>query len=142
LQDIFKQLLDAGCIERSELGVLPLILPAKPNVRKKRQLHRNYALVPLPIIDLKNLLNEGAVVDITEAGVQISGIPTKLGDMKEFLIQADYFADVYPFVFDAQCRWTSESEGGHLLSGYKITSISEGGLQELEKLTSLLTISG
>jgi len=111
------------------------------NGGKRRQLHRSYVFVKLPIYDLENLLNKGTVVDITETGLQISGIPTKVGDIKDFLVQADCFADVYPFVLQAQCQWASKAEDGHLFSGIKITSISEGALEELRKLTRMLTIS-
>jgi hypothetical protein len=81
-------------------------------------------------------------VDISEVGLQISGIPTKVGDTKDFLVQADYFADVYPFVFEAQCQWASKAEDGHLFSGFEITSITEGALEELRKVTSMLALSG
>ena len=71
----------------------------------------------------------------------MSVIPTKAGDTKDFLVQADYFADVYPLVFEAKCKWTPKAEDGLLFSGFEITSVSEGALEELRKLTSLLTIS-
>jgi len=71
----------------------------------------------------------------------MSVIPTKAGDRKDFLVQTDYFADVYPLVFEAKCKWTSKAEDGLLFSGFEITSVSEGALEELRKLTSLLTIS-
>ena len=90
---------------------------------------------------MENLLNKGTVVDISEIGIQISGIPAKVGDTKEFLVQADYFADVYPFIFEAKCKWSSKTEDGHLFSGFEITSIPEGALEELRKLTRMLTIS-
>jgi hypothetical protein len=81
-------------------------------------------------------------VDISEVGLQISGIPAKVGDTKEFLVQADYFADVYPFIFESKCKWTSKAEDGNFLSGFEITSITEGELEELRKITNLLALSG
>jgi hypothetical protein len=141
LQNIFKQLLDAHAIEQRELEPLTSIPHLRINGGKRRRLHRNYVFVNLPIYDLKDLLNKGSVVDISEVGLQISGIPTKVGDTKELLVQADYFADVYPFVFEAQCQWVSKAEDGLLFSGFEITSITDGALEELRKLTRMLTIS-
>ena len=141
LHNIFKQLLDAHAIERSELEPLISIPHLRINGGKRRRLHRGYVFVKLPIYDLKDLLNKGTVVDISEVGLQISGIPTQVGDTKELLVQADYFADVYPFVFEAQCKWVSKAEDGVLFSGFEITSITEGALEELRKLTRMLTIS-
>ena len=50
------------------------------------------------------------------------------------------FNNVYPFIFEAQCRWVSMSEYEKLLSGFEVTSITDGGLEELRKLTRMLTI--
>jgi len=81
-------------------------------------------------------------VDISETGLQISGIPTRFGDTKEFLVQADYFADVLPFVIEARCQWASKAESGRLFSGFEITSISKQAFEELKKLTRALTLGG
>ena len=141
LHNIFKQLLDAHAIDRSELEPLISIPHLRINGGQRRRLHRSYVFVKLPIYDLENLINKGTVVDISEVGLQISGIPAKVGDTKELLVQADYFADVYPFIFESKCKWSSKAEDGNLFSGFEITSIPEGALEELRKLTRMLTIS-
>ena len=142
LHNIFKQLLDAHAIERSALEPLISIPYEQFKIEKTRQLHRGYVFVKLPIYDLGNLINKGTVVDISETGLQVSGIPTNVGDTKNLLVQADYFADVYPFVFEAKCKWVSGVADGLLFSGFEITSITEWGLKELKELTSLLALSG
>ena len=138
LQNVFKQLIDAGAIERGEL--VARHPHERLSIENLRNHHRNYVFVGLPIYDLKNLLKKGTVIDISEVGLQISGVPTNVGDTKDLLIQADYFVDVYPFIFEAQCRWVSMSEYEKLLSGFEVTSITDGGLEELRKLTRMLTI--
>ena len=142
LHNIFKQLLDAHAIERTALEPLISIPYQQFKIEKRRQLHRGYVFVNLPIYDLENLLNKGTVVDISETGLQVSGIPTNVGDTKNLLVQADYFLDVYPFVFEGKCKWISKAEDGNLLSGFEITSITEGELEELRKITNLLALSG
>ena len=142
LHNIFKQLLDSHTLERTELEPLISIPHLRINGGKRRRLHRSYVFVKLPIYDLENLINRGTVIDISEVGLQISGIPTKVGDTKELLVQADYFADVFPFVFESKCKWSSKAEDGNLFSGFEITSITEGALEELRKITNLLALSG
>lgn len=141
LQNIFRQLLDAHSVERSELEPLLSIPHERIDVGKRRRLHRNYVFVKLPVFDLENLLNQGTVVDISEKGFQASEIPANVGDTKQFLVQADYFADVFPFVFEAKCLWSSKVEDRQWFAGFEITNISEQGLEQLRKLTSMLTIS-
>jgi len=80
------------------------------------------------------------VVDVSEKGLRISGIPVTVGSTKEFMVQADEFADVYPFVFEANCQW-STSENDQCLSGLRITKISDGGMAELRKLVDMLTVT-
>ena len=141
LQNIFRMLLDAHALEQRELEPLLSIPHERLDIGKRRRLERNFVFVRLPIYDLENLVNGGEVVDITETGFQVTGIATKAGEIKEFLIQADYFADIYPFTFESQCQWASRNEDGQLVAGFKITSISEGALEELRKLNSMLTLS-
>lgn len=141
LQHIFRQLLDARAIERSELEPLLSIPQERLDVGKRRRLHRSYVFVKLPIFDLENLLNQGTIVDISEKGFQASEIPARVGDRKQFLVQADYFADVFPFVFEAKCLWSSKLQDRPWFAGFEIMSISNEGLAQLRKLISMLTIS-
>jgi hypothetical protein len=141
LKNIFRKLVDAGAILESELQ--ERIPPERiPNYAKNnRGYQRNYVFVRLPVYDMENLLNEGQVVDISERGLQINGIPAKEGEQKGFLIQADYFADVFPFSFEAECEWASRGEDGQWNAGFRISKISEGGLEELQKLIRMLSLS-
>jgi hypothetical protein len=71
--------------------------------------------------------------------MQVTGIKVKVGEAKSLLIQADELADVYPFVFDAACRWHEISEGQEA-AGFEITNITERSLKELQKLIRYLTL--
>jgi hypothetical protein len=58
------------------------------------------------------------------------------------LVQADEFADVYPFTFDAVCRRVEESgDEDPYTAAFEITSISRGGRGELRKLCHFLGLS-
>lgn len=141
LQSIFGQLLDANAIERSKLEPLLSVPHKRLDVGKRREILRNYVFVQLPIFDTENLLVQGTIVDISENGFQSLEIQANVGDTKEFLIQADYYADVLPFVVQTLCRWSSTTDEGQYIAGFAITGISAQGLMELRKLTSMLTLS-
>jgi hypothetical protein len=111
-------------------------LPASPD---RRQLPRRYVLFSFPVYLADDLSAEGLVNDITEKGLQLSGITAGVGETLSLLIRADEFADIYPFVFDATCRWCRHaSESANPVAGFEITNISEVGLEELRKLIQVL----
>lgn len=105
----------------------------------RRLLKRRFVLFSFPIYVADDLEEEGLVNDITEIGLQVSGIKASAGETKSLLIRADEFADIYPFVFEATCRWANPTnDRGEYAAGFEITSISEGGLDELRKLIQML----
>ena len=97
LSSVFKKLVDAEAMDASELegreGWPPE--PVKPQFIRSRP--RQYVVFPLPVYDTDDLGEEGFVKDINELGMQVTGIKAKVGEAKSLLIQADEFADVYPF---------------------------------------------
>jgi len=140
LRYIFRMLLDANAIEQSELKPLVPILREESDIGNRRGVERCYVFISLPIHDVKNPRNKGRVVDITEKGLQISGIPANEGDIVEFVVSTDYFPDVSPFELEARCHWASTEEVGKLYSGFEITSISKGDLGQLRKIIRTLTV--
>jgi hypothetical protein len=140
LQNIFLRLLDAREVNRSDLEPLLSIPHVRLDVGKRRESFRNCAFVKLPLFDLDNLLVDGTIVDISENGFQSAGISATLGDTKKFLIEPEYFADVFPFVLQARCRWVATRDEGQCVAGFEITDISEQGLIEIRKISSILTI--
>lgn len=136
---LLSQLFHAGAVETHELEPLLSGLQDNP-VIQRRDSPRRYVFVPLPIFDLANLLNQGAMTEISRNGFQVSRIPAASGATNEFLVQPDYFVDVYPFVLEAQCVWSSNSTENNMRAGFKITSISDEALGELEKIINMLTI--
>jgi hypothetical protein len=105
----------------------------------RRLMKRRFVLFSFPIYIADDLEVEGLVNDITEKGLQVAGVTVDVGDAKSLLIRADEFADIYPFVFEATCRWINPAnERGEYTAGFEITHISEGGLEELRKLIQML----
>jgi PAS domain S-box-containing protein len=157
LDQIFNQMVAAGVVSADEVkrpprepiaASLPHGQEHQPEVQEphdetvKRALPRHYMVVSVPVYEADNLLSEGIIIDINDKGLQIQGIRTMKGETKAFLIQGDGFHDVYPFVFDAVCRWAKIDEAtGDTVAGYEIIEISDSSLDELRKLISALSIA-
>jgi hypothetical protein len=139
LISVFKKLLDLEALQPAELESRPGWPPQSSKPQFIRSLPRQYVVFPLPVYDTDDLGEEGFVRDINEAGMQVTGIKAKVGEAKSLLIQADQFADVYPFVFDAACRWYETSEDQDT-AGFEITNITERSRNELQKLIHYLTL--
>lgn len=78
--------------------------------------------------------------DLMEKGMQVSGVQAKVGDKKNFLIQADAFAAILPFTLEAHCRWVKpEAVPGLKVSGYEITGISDTNLASLRQAVEVFT---
>ncbi|MBM3298611.1 MAG: PilZ domain-containing protein, partial [Deltaproteobacteria bacterium] len=105
-----------------------------------REVERCYLDFELPIVDTGPPEIDGMVRNLTEKGVGIVGIPSRVGESKTFLVLHDEFVLIEPFMFEAQCRWATRNDpGGEFVSGFEITDISEKDLGELQKLIHLVT---
>ncbi len=140
LEMVLEKLAAAGAISQEEIKGRASMIEDPQSCDPLRSMSRNYIFFTIPIYDADDLNVEGSVIDISEHGLQIEGVETTVGDKRCLLIRVDEFADVFPFVFDATCKWVQTSCGkGPLLAGFEIDSISEGGSKELRKLIGLLT---
>lgn len=143
LASIFNKLMDVRAVKYGELAHRMPEADDTVNVDQKRDLPRNYLMFKLPIYQAEDLLEEGYIRDITENGLQVAGITAKKGEVKDLLIQAEEFADVSPFTFEAECRWSvSDSDEDGCVAGFLIRDISEECLEELRKLIRALALGG
>ncbi len=142
LQSAFRKLVAAKYIVHDDVkGRMPSFADTL-DLSQSRRMPRHYPVVRLPIFDLEDLNMETyAIRDLSEKGVQISGMSLEIGSVKTFLVQLEKFADLLPFHFEAQCRWTKDGAEGHpRISGFEITNISDDGLQELKKVLATVTL--
>ncbi len=116
------------------------VSPPVQDPQERRRAPRCHTVVPLPVYDLDDLLSEGCVTEITEDGLQASGLDVKKGDGRSLLIRPDEFADVYPFLVDVECRWTRQDEDDGLVAGFSITHITVESAEELQKLLRSVTL--
>lgn len=107
-----------------------------------RRAPRGYPIVSLPIFDVDDPTIEGSVQDISETGVQISGITMKVNEKRTFIIQVDEISDIKPFSFDAECRWIrKEGPDQVCIAGLEIISISDKDREELKTIFETLAFS-
>jgi hypothetical protein len=99
-----------------------------------RDIIRSPISFPIPIYEADNPAARGEVRNITEKGVGIKGIATRVGETKTFVIDAGAYVAVAPIAFNGQCRWVRKKASGDYIGGFEITLISRDNLQQLRKI--------
>ncbi|MEW6352008.1 MAG: PilZ domain-containing protein [Thermodesulfobacteriota bacterium] len=141
LQLLLRKLVEARALRKADLVPGTAESTVTTDVSKARSAPRNYMFFTIPVFDVDDLYTEGIVNDITEQGLQVEGIVAEVGDARTFLIRADEFAEVFPFAFEAVCRWVRyDSDSDTPLAGFEIVNISDGGRTQIRKLVQLLTL--
>jgi hypothetical protein len=101
---------------------------------KFRSLRRHKIDLPVLIYDSKDPKIRGEVRDISEKGIRIEKMDTKLDEIKSLVVLANEYFSIDPFGFQAQCRWTSPTKNERgMLAGFEIIEISEESLKSLAK---------
>jgi len=134
LRIAFQKLVEANAVTSDELNNLKSL--HELSVSGLRQFRRKRLNPPLKIFDGGDPFKSGAVKDISEKGVCIQGIETKVGDLKNFIIRLGDFGHSSTMVFEAMCRWVEKdpTSGKARVAGFEITSISSLDSGELNKL--------
>ncbi len=141
LENALKKMVEVQALQPDEVSGHLRTITERLDPPDRRNARRNYVFFSFPIYDAKNLEVEGFVNDISELGLQIVGIQAAVGESKGLLIRADEFADIYPFVFDARCKWVNPQDPyGDYVSGFEIISISRRGREELRNLIQMLSL--
>ena len=137
LRSVFTKLLHAKVLTVEQFEGR-ISLPEDPTVVEPiRRTARAYPLVPFPIYDMDNMEEAYFVRDISEQGIQVTGINAEVGQKMTFLVQALAFDEVDPFTFEAECRWTTAPPDGvqnEPVAGFEITQMSDEDSVELAKL--------
>lgn len=141
LKKVLQQLSDTKMIHVSELPVelLSFFREAIPSDTRREE--RHCLDFELPVWESLYPEIKGRVLDITERGIGILGLPTAIDEEKELVIYSEEFLEIEPFALHAQCRWVKRAEGsGEYVSGFQVSKIHEHDLEELRKLIQLLTL--
>ncbi len=142
LQRAFRKLVDARCLSQEELESRSSSGDDTIDVENLRRAPRNYPAFPIPIGVADNLALDLCLIDITEHGIQVTGVEAVVGETKEFVIRADELHDIFPFAFKAQCRWVNPGESREdTKAGFEIMEITPKGRKHLKNVINKLTLS-
>jgi hypothetical protein len=100
-------------------------------VKDSRRTQRCEPLIDLRIRDVESPASEAYVNDFSEAGIKITGIQTRVGEVKSFVMEGDFHLE--RFAFAAQCRWT-DTTSANPVAGFEILGPSKQVKERLLKL--------
>lgn len=139
LRSALKQLVATEAVSRaqlcSDLGLLCEAVDAAALRREPR-----YCLdFELPVWETINPEVRGQVLDITEKGLGVIGLPAALGEVKHLEVFSEDFFEIEPFSLAAQCRWAKKDDDlNEYVSGFQILAMSDDDRQQLRQLIDLL----
>ncbi len=139
LQSVFKKLFDLRLLDRSKYHhrLSPDYSPRDKVI--VRRLDRTEILLPLEIQDLNDPECIGVLTNLTDHGVGIVGVASRVGQVRRFKVLADEYFQLAPFALEARCIWTKIEEGStEQSSGFEITRISERDKAKLMHLMDTL----
>lgn len=138
LESVLRKLVLAGVLTWDEIDDRSPMLQDTVIIEERRTASRFYPEFQVDAFLADGRRTYGAVRDLSEHGLQVSGIATETGEVTTFLIQTDHVPEIDPFIFEAECRWSNPELDGEPVAGFKITYISETAAQRLRKLIRLV----
>lgn len=139
-EKVLKRLVQAKAISNDELERVLAPQPGASEVKESRRYERYYLDFELPVWETNRTEVRGQVIDMTEKGLGVIGLPATLGEEKNLMVFSEEFLEIDPFSFDACCRWVKRArDSGEYVSGFEILKIQEPDLEELRKVIYLLT---
>ena len=135
LRRIFQTLIEANAITAEELyGTSPLAQDTV-FVENPQELPRHYLAMAVDIYESKRPEIRGMVSNVTEKGIEITGMSARIGETKTLVIPTGDFMEADPIKFEAKCRWArEEKETGEWLAGFEITKISKKCTDDVRRL--------
>jgi hypothetical protein len=100
-----------------------------------------YPFSPIPLYDADNLQSEGNILEVGAKGFTVTGIRASVGERKNLLMYIEDLPELYPFSFEAECRWNKVESDGVLVAGFEITVMTDIGSEQLRKLLNSLAFS-
>ncbi len=105
---------------------------AHEKTNRIRFLRRHRMALSVLIYDAQDPTIRGEVRDVSEKGIGVQKMDTKVDETKNLVVLANEYFSIDPFGFEAQCRWTSPTtDDRHPLAGFEIIKISGESLKSL-----------
>lgn len=135
---------------RTAKGVDPTELEHRINAiqydgvrRQERRAPRNYMMFATHVYDSNDPGICGVINDMTEKGLQITGIQSYEGEIRSFfVVGSDVIFIEKPLQFEAQCKWTGkDDESGEFVAGFQITKMTPSTLRGIRRLVNKLGVT-
>ena len=134
LQELLNECLDSGILQPEDVRK-HTSREEEGGGRQTRSVASRHAIsVEIPIYEKDRSEVPGRLLDVAETGVGIKNLPAKEGDVKHLVIPGDEVVLIDQIEFEAVCRWAREDDDGISISGFEITEVSQGSLEELRLL--------
>jgi hypothetical protein len=104
-------------------------------------IQKHFLTVTAPVYEAGKPQAQGTMQEVTERGLTISGIESRIGEVKSFVVPSHEFLKMKEITFEAKCLWSKKKRGAPEWSaGFQIVKIDKknlGGLRELVKVLTL-----
>ncbi len=142
LLTVFKQLMAFKSISRSELYEISSSYRDRVDHITRRSHPRADLAVYVPIYDIGSGAT-GVLRDISETGLRVAGIESRVGQAKTFQIPIDMFMQAKPLLIIAECKRV-EIKGRrkrYPMAGFEIIDLSVIDRNTLQNFMSVLLLS-
>jgi hypothetical protein len=140
LQNILGKLVTAGVLDEEELKVNLSQPTIHELIHELRNLRRCYTTFFVPVYDLDDLGTEGQLNDISEAGLNVSGIEATPGEEKTLLLRPGGVSGIKSLRVKAVCRWCKVQADGKTFCGFEVANWPPEAKEALPKLIGSLTM--
>lgn len=133
LRRIFKQIVEAGIMQASEIYSRWPGYEDTVDLDDVRESIRSHVFFPLPVYEKNQPTARGVVENMSADGFRIAGIEAQPDDLKTFMIPADKLFMIDAVVLEGICRWSKADggSGGRCVAGFEVRSVLEGSIQDL-----------
>ncbi len=142
LQNIFKKLVERNAISHSELYELSSFYRERIERRRERAYPRADLGVYVPIYDIGSGAI-GVLRDMSETGLRVAGIESRMGQAKTFQIPLDMFIHAERLLIIAECKWV-EIKGRrrkYPVAGFEIMDLPETDREALRNFMTFVLLS-
>jgi hypothetical protein len=142
LQAVLMKLVNSQAISDIELCERSPLYRESAEYMRARGCPRAELTVRLPIYDVE-ASTIGLLRDISETGLRVAGIESKVGQAKTFQIPIDIFMQADPLLVVARCQWvkTKGKNRQYPVAGYSIMDLSEKDRRSIREFIKLLLLS-
>jgi hypothetical protein len=142
LMTVFKQLMERNSVSHSELYEISSSYRDRVDHITRRSYPRADLAVHVPIYDIGSGAL-GLLRDISESGLRVAGIESRVGQARTFQIPIDMFMKAEPLLIIGECKWVElkETKMSYFVAGFEIVDLPERDREVLRNFIQFLLLS-